>query len=237
MEFKEIIAAGCREWGIELAAGAEERMERFFALLTEANRRFNLTAITEPEEAARRHMLDCLFLLRCEDMTGKRIIDIGCGAGFPSLPLLCARPELDITALDSTKKRVDFVAESCDALGLRINAVCARAEEHIDRGGLRGGLDIAVSRAEAALPVLCELCLPYLRVGGALLAMKSDNPQAEEEILSAAGALRVLGGEPERREKYELDGAARQVLVIRKVRECDRKYPRRYAKILSAPLK
>lgn len=238
MNFTSIVLEGCAQWGIETTPEAVQRMEAFAGLLIEKNRVMNLTAVTEPEEIARRHMLDCVFLRKCGVEVGKRILDIGCGAGFPTMPLLCHEPGLDITALDSTAKRIRFIQESCDALGLPVTAVAARAEEYITKPGMREGFDVVTSRAVAPLNVLAELCLPYVKQGGCFLPLKSVNEAAEDELAAARKAIALLGGKLEKRLQYQIDGMdhLHQVLVIRKVAATPRQYPRRFAKISASPL-
>ncbi len=236
--FKKIIKDGCIDWGIEIKDDAINRMERFMELLIEKNRVMNLTAVTEPEEIARRHMLDCLFLLTCGDFEGKRVLDIGSGAGFPSVPLKCALPDLDITPLDSTAKRMTFIAESCSEMGLVIEPVAARAEEYITKPNMRESFDIVTSRAVAPLNILAELCLPYVKVGGLFLPMKSMGESADAELVNARKAIELLGGKLERARMCHIDGmdSQHQVLVIKKVKSSPAKYPRRFAKISATPL-
>lgn len=238
MEFQQIITQGCSTWNIPLPEQAPGQLEEFSRLLLERNQVMNLTAITRPEEVALRHMLDCLFLLRCGQFEGKDIIDIGSGGGFPGIPLQIARPGARFLLLDSRKKRVDFLEEVCRAMNLPARAVAARAEEAARQKDLRQQFDLAVSRAVAPLNILCELCLPFVRPGGLFLAMKSDNEAARQEIGQAQNAIRRLGGQWKGQQRYLLPGTdvAHQVLVIQKERPTPGAYPRRYAKIESDPL-
>ena len=237
LEFREIVRAGCAEWGLAVTEEALARMERFSDLLIEKNRVMNLTAVTEPPEIARRHMLDSLFLLTCAEFAGKRVLDVGSGAGFPCVPLLCFDPALDITPLDSTQKRMDFIAESCAELGLRVSPIAARAEEAA-MGPLRGSFDLVTSRAVAPLNVLCELCLPFVRPGGLFLPMKTGGAEGAEELAGARNALGQLGGMLEGTREYRIAGVDRphQVLLIRKTAATPDRFPRRYSRIVAKPL-
>ncbi|MDE7011570.1 MAG: 16S rRNA (guanine(527)-N(7))-methyltransferase RsmG, partial [Oscillospiraceae bacterium] len=150
----------------------------------------NLTAITEPEDVARLHLLDSLYLLKSGGL-GKTVVDVGTGAGFPGMPLAIAAPSIEVTLLDSLGKRIAFLEEAAGALGIQnVKCVQARAEEFAVEK--RESFDGAVSRAVAALPVLCELCLPLVKVGGVFVAMKSSH--TEEEIEQAKRAVKLLGG-------------------------------------------
>lgn len=205
--------------------------------LIETNKVMNLTAITEPREICIRHFADCLALLNSYNFTGKRVIDVGCGAGFPGLPLRLAKSDITLTLLDSLAKRINFLSGVCDKLGLSdVELLHARAEEQALKPGYREGYDIAVSRAVADLSMLSEMCLPYVKVGGVMLAMKAAD--CEEEINRAKNAIKTLGGKIEKRFDYTLYGTDRTntVLIIKKVSETPKKYPRRFAKIKASPL-
>lgn len=238
MDFQQIIAQGCFTWNISLPEGAAQRLEQYSDLLLEKNKVMNLTAAARPEDVAARHILDCLFLLNCGEFEGKRAVDVGSGGGFPGVPLQIARPEARFLLLDSRKKRVDFLEEVCQTMGLPACALAARAEEAARQKEMREQFDIAVSRAVAPLNVLCELCLPFVRPGGRFLAMKSDNPAAEQEIARAQNAIRRLGGRIREQKRYLLpDGeTAHQVVIVQKEKPAPTVYPRRYAKIESSPL-
>ena len=237
LDFQSIVRAGCAEWDLPVTDEALARMERFSDLLIEKNRVMNLTAVTEPPEIARRHMLDCLYLLTCADFTGKRVLDVGSGAGFPAVPLLCWDPTLRLTPLDSTQKRMDFIRESCAALGIPVAPMAARAEEAAVPP-LRESFDLVTSRAVAPLNILCELCLPFVRPGGLFLPMKTGGPEGAREIEEARSALAALGGTLEDRREYRVEGVDKphQVLLIRKTGRTPDKYPRRYSKISAKPL-
>lgn len=227
---KQTLITECERLGIALT---QEQIDRFCAFgeaLLEKNKVMNLTAITEPDAVAKMHFADCLALLNAVDCRGKSVIDVGCGAGFPGVPMKLGEPSVRLTLLDSLQKRVNWLRETLDKLGVEAACVAARAEEYV----AREQFDIAVSRAVARLNVLAELCLPFVKVGGYFLAMKGA--AAEEELKEAKRALSVLGGEAERIEAYEIDGALHRVIVVRKVRATPPAYPRRFAKIKQQPL-
>lgn len=224
--------------GLPALGMGEDRIPQlieFSRLLLEKNQVMNLTAITEPREVATLHLLDSLALAAHEELAGKKIIDVGTGAGFPGMPLAIALPGVDMTLLDSLNKRIDFLQEVCNVLSLQdITCVHARAEEFA--AAHRESYDFAVSRAVAALPVLCELCLPLVKVGGAFLAMKSSHSQ--EETDQAAKAISLLGGKLERVTDYSIPTTdiTHRLLTIRKVSPTPKKYPRRFAQIKKQPL-
>ena len=224
----QVIAAGRPG----LPPEAVQAMCRFGQALLEKNRVMNLTAITDPAQVGRLHFLDSLTLLDLADFRGKRVIDVGCGGGFPGVPLKIACPEMELTLLDSLGKRMDWLAQILPGLGVEARCVTARAEEAV--AGCRESYDFAVSRAVARLNVLCELCLPYVQVGGTFLAMKGAAAQAEVE--QARGAIRRLGGEVEQLAAFPQVGQEHAVVVIRKIRPTPAQFPRRFAKIKQQPL-
>ena len=204
----------------------------FGQALLEKNRVMNLTAITEPKAVAELHFLDCIALLRAEDFSGRHVIDIGCGAGFPGVPLKIAEPSIELTLLDSLAKRMTWLRETLPGLGVEAEVVTARAEEFVQTR--REQYDIAVSRAVARLNVLAELCLPYVKMGGAFLAMKGA--LAGEEAEAAKRAVALLGGQIERVFEYPIQDAVHRVVIIRKIRPTPSQYPRAFAKIKKSPL-
>jgi len=219
---------------LELAL-PEDRIDTlcaFGAAVVKQNEVMNLTAITESSAVARLHLLDSLTVMKCLDLSGKKLIDVGCGAGFPGVPLAVCCPELKVTLLDSLGKRVKWLEQTLPALGIRAQCVTARAEEYVTT--CRERYDVATSRAVARLNVLLELTAPYVKVGGFVLAMKGS--AAKEELEEAAGAIKKLGLKLERVEEFTVDGASHPVIVLKKVAPTPRQYPRRYAKIKQAPL-
>ena len=208
---------------------------RYNDLLVETNKVMNLTAITDPVGVATLHFLDCAALLSLVDLKGKRVADVGTGAGFPGMVLRLAEPELQLTLVDALNKRVEFLKTVCGELGLAdVDCVHARAEEFAAEH--REQFDAVASRAVANLPLLCELCLPLVKVGGQFLAMKSVD--SDEELASASHALEVLGGRVEAVKDYTIPGTdvKHRLIVIRKIKETPRKYPRMFAKIKKNPL-
>lgn len=210
-------------------------LEQFSAFMLERNQVMNLTAITEPKDIAALHLLDSLALIPAAGLEAEQIVDVGTGAGFPGIPLAIVRPSLRVTLLDSLGKRVDFLKETCKTLKLdNTECVHARAEEFAV--ARREIFDAAVSRAVAALPVLCELSLPLVRIGGRMLAMKSSH--TEEEIRQAESAVRILGGRLEWVKDYTIPttDVVHRVICIQKVSPTPKKYPRRFALIKKSPL-
>lgn len=220
---------------LSLPTDAAVPLMAFSARLLETNKVMNLTAITEPEDVARLHLLDCAALLNITDFRGKRVVDVGTGAGFPGMPLRILEPDFDLTLLDSLGKRIAFLQRVCDEMGLqRVTCVHARAEEFAAKH--REQYDIATSRAVAALNVLCELTLPLVKVGGRFLAMKAVD--SDEEILAAKSAVAQLGGKVEDIRDYTIPGTdiTHRVVVIGKVKPTPDAFPRAFAKIKKAPL-
>ena len=226
------LRAGLPELGVTIPEGADETLCRFGCELIEQNKVMNLTAITEPEAVARLHLLDCLTVLGCADLKGKTLIDVGCGAGFPGVPLAIACPGAKITLLDSLGKRVKWLEQTLPTLGVEATCVTARAEEAITTR--REQYDYATSRAVARLNILLELTAPYVKVGGKVLAMKGT--AAQEELDKAKNAIRRLGLKLEKVAEFPVDGTAHTVIVLKKVAPTPPQYPRRYAKIKQSPL-
>lgn len=228
----ETLIAGAEDLGLPLPQETLKRLCAFGAAMVRQNEVMNLTAITEPEQVAKLHLLDSLTVLKAGDLAGKTLIDVGCGAGFPGVPVAIACPEAKVTLLDSLGKRMHWLESVLPELGVDARCVTARAEEAVS--ACREQYDYAASRAVARLNILLELTAPYVKVGGAVLAMKGA--AAKEELSEAAGAIRKLGLKRERVLEFTIDGAAHSVIVLRKVMPTPSQYPRRYAKIKQSPL-
>ena len=229
-----LLREGLRELGLDESRA--ETLERFAALLLKKNEVMNLTAITEPEAVAQLHLLDSAALTRFVDLSGKTVVDVGTGAGFPGMPLRILKDDFDLTLLDSLGKRIAWLEEVCGTLGLkRAECVHARAEEFA--AGHRESYDLAVSRAVAQLNVLCELALPLVKKDGLFLAMKSVDSDAE--IDSARSAIGQLGGKIEKLLDYTVPctEVRHRVVLIRKVKPTPRQFPRAFARIKKSPLK
>ena len=218
--------------GLSLAEERQEKLCAFGEAVVEQNKVMNLTAITEPEKVAKLHLLDSLTLLTLEDLAGKTVIDVGCGAGFPGVPVKIACPEVKLTLLDSLGKRMQWLETVLPTLGVDAKCVTARAEEAV--ADCRERYDVATSRAVARLNILLELTAPYVKVGGAVLAMKGT--AAAEELAEAQNAIRKLGLQLEQVKEFPIDGTAHTVIVLKKIAPTPKQYPRRYAKIKQAPL-
>ena len=208
---------------------------RYAELLVEKNKVMNLTAITEPHDVATLHFLDSVAMLSLADLKGKKMADIGTGAGFPGMPLRIVEPSLRLTLLDSLNKRIDFLKEVCADLGLNdVECIHGRAEEFA--ANHREDYDIVTSRAVANLQMLSELCLPLVKVGGYFLSMKAVD--SEEEVNAAKNAIKTLGGQIEKVVDYAIPGTDVQhrLIFIKKIKETPKKYPRAFAKIKKNPL-
>ena len=229
---KKTLSEGLPRLGLQLPESVQDTLCAFGSAVVEQNKVMNLTAITEPEQVAKLHLLDCLSLLTVADLAGKRMIDVGCGAGFPGVPVKIACPQVDLTLLDSLGKRMNWLETVLPQLGVEATCITARAEEAITTR--REQYDIATSRAVARLNILLELTAPYVKVGGYVLAMKGT--AAQEELDEAKNAIRRLGLKLEKIAQFPVDGTAHTVIVLKKVAPTPPQYPRRYAKIKQSPL-
>ncbi|MBR5569473.1 MAG: 16S rRNA (guanine(527)-N(7))-methyltransferase RsmG [Oscillospiraceae bacterium] len=228
----EALCEGLPRLGLELSGETRQKLCDFGHAVVEQNKVMNLTAITEPAQVAKLHLLDSISLLTLQDLKGKTVIDVGCGAGFPGVPVKIACPEAKLTLLDSLGKRMTWLETILPQLGVEAECVTARAEEAV--ATRREQYDFATSRAVARLNILLELTAPYVKVGGAVLAMKGT--AAQEELDEAKTAIKKLGLKLEKVQQFPADGTAHTVIVLRKVAPTPAQYPRRYAKIKQSPL-
>ena len=228
----QTLKEGLPSLGLSLSEETCQTLCRFGEEVIRQNEVMNLTAITEPKQVAKLHLLDSLSVLCAADLAGKKLIDVGCGAGFPGVPVKIGCPEVKLTLLDSLGKRMKWLEKVLPTLGVDAECITARAEEAVvDR---RESYDFATSRAVARLNILLELTAPYVKVGGAVLAMKGA--AAKEELAEAKNAIAKLGLKLEKVVEFPVDGASHWVIVLRKVAPTPAKFPRRYAKIKQMPL-
>ena len=228
----ETLKIGLLQAEINLDEARQNQLCAFGNAVVEQNKVMNLTAITEPAAVAKLHLLDSVCVLKTADLAGKRLIDVGCGAGFPGVPLKIACPQLQLTLLDSLGKRMNWLSTILPQLGVEAECVTARAEEAVQ--SRRESYDFATSRAVARLNILLELTAPYVRVGGKVLAMKGS--AAREELEESRNAIKRLGLKLEEVKEFQIDGASHSVIVLKKVAPTPPQYPRRYAKIKQSPL-
>lgn len=228
----DTLKEGLTQLGLTLSETQINTLCAFGKAVVRQNEVMNLTAITEDAAVAKLHLLDSLTVLCCADLKGKSLIDVGCGAGFPGVPLAIACPEAKVTLLDSLGKRMKWLEQVLPTLGIPAECVTARAEEAV--AARRESYDFATSRAVARLNILLELTAPYVKVGGAVLALKGA--AAREELAECKNAIRQLGLKLENVKEFPIDGTKHAILILRKVAPTPRQYPRRYAKIKQSPL-
>lgn len=234
----QIFEKKLNELGIVLSDVQKEQFDRFYELLVEWNKVMNLTGITEYEEVNEKHFVDSLSIVKAVDMeTVHTVIDIGTGAGFPGIPLKIAFPHLKIVLLDSLNKRIKFLNEVIDQLGLTdISTIHGRAEDYAKQAEYREQFDLCVSRAVANLSILSEYCIPYVKVGGMFIPYKSG--EIDEEVAQAKKAVHLLGGRLENVVKFQLPESeiSRSFVKIKKVNNTTKKYPRKSGLPAKEPL-
>ena len=240
---RDILIEGLKQMGLSPTDAQISKLEQYAALLLEQNRAMNLTAITEPEQVARLHFLDSAALLRSDldagpfDFTGKAVIDVGTGAGFPGIVLKILEPSISLTLADSLGKRVSWLKNVCEALSLDgVRCFHARAEELSLEDGFRDSFDVAVSRAVASYPLLCELCLPYVKPGGVFFAMKSVGSEAE--VHAGENAVKRLGAKALGHWDYTIPGTdvTHRVVGAKQLTATPKGLPRSWGKIKKSPL-
>ena len=218
-----------RECGIELSDDMAVKLDKLAEYMVEYNKNVNLTRITDPDEIVEKHYIDSILPLTMVDVPrGTKAVDVGAGAGFPSLPMKIYRDDLEFTLVDSSNKRITYLDSACGILGLSCETVHARSEELGQNAKYREKYGLAVARAVASLNVLCEYCLPFVKTGGMFLALKGEKDESAE----AENAVKKLGGEIVDVKKYSLpSGDSRNLVVIRKISGTPAQYHRVSAKI------
>ena len=215
-----------------------QKFQKYYELLVEWNEKINLTAITEPCDVAQKHFIDCMAIFKSGVISdGASVIDVGTGAGFPGLVMKICNPTIDVTLMDSLNKRINFLNEVASALCIDVNCVHSRAEDAGRNKLYREKFDVCASRAVANLATLSELCLPFVKEGGYLAALKG--PKAQEEIDQAKNAIKLLGGRVENIIEYKIANTeyAHNIVLVKKISAISSLYPRKAPKPSKEPLK
>ena len=228
----ETLKCGLPALGLSLSDEVNQSLCAFGRAMVKQNEVMNLTGITEDAAVAKLHLLDSLTVCASVDLGGKTLIDVGCGAGFPGVPLAIACPDTKVTLLDSLGKRMKWLQEVLPALGVQATCITGRAEEEVTK--CREQFDVATSRAVARLNILLELTAPYVKLGGFVVALKGS--AAKEELAEAKNAIKKLGLQLQEVKEFDIDGAVHSVIVLKKIGFTPPQYPRRFAKIKQSPL-
>jgi 16S rRNA (guanine527-N7)-methyltransferase len=235
---QDLLVSGAEDLGIVLSEQQVGQLSAYVALLLEWNTRFNLTRITDPTDIVTKHLLDSLMCLAAVDLPeGASVIDVGTGGGLPGIPVKIARPDIKLTLLDSTRKKLAFLEEVVAQLDLNdVRIVHGRAEETAHSTGMREKFDVVIARAVSETRILAEYTIPYLRVGGVLVALKSKD--IDEELSAAKKSISSLGGHIKAVKKLQLPHTdiQRSIVIVEKKSPTNRRYPRRHSEIIQKPL-
>lgn len=238
MEFYELMIRAADDVGLEMTEDKYNKFMKYMRLLQNWNEKINLTAITEDEDIIKKHFIDCIKAFKRDEFkNANTLIDVGTGAGFPGLPIAIMREDLDVTLLDSLNKRINFLNIVIRELGLKnVTTIHSRAEDGARDKKLRENFDIATSRAVANMSVLSEFCLPYVKVGGNFIALKG--PSVEQEIQNSKNAIGTLGGKLIDICEVEIEDTElkHNLVVVKKIKECGKTYPRKPSSITKKPL-
>ena len=239
MEFYDLMAKAAEDVGLELTTEQYDQFITYMRFLQEWNEKINLTAILEDEEIIKKHFIDSIKAFKRDEFKKNvNMIDVGTGAGFPGIPIAIMNPNINVTLLDSLNKRIKFLDIVISKLGLKnIKTIHSRAEDGARNKKLREKFDIATSRAVANMSVLSEYCLPYVKVGGKFIALKG--PAVDQEIEESDVAIKTLGGELEQicEVKIEDTDLRHNLVVVKKIKECAKTYPRKAGTISKNPIK
>lgn len=238
MDIVETLKCGAEEYGVVLDDEKTEKFMLYMKLIKEWNEKINLTAIVDDDGIVKKHFLDSLSLIST-GLIGEKmsLIDVGTGAGFPGIPLKIVFPDMKVTLLDSLQKRVNFLNEVINELGLKkIEAVHERCEEAGHKNKYREKYDIATARAVAAMPVLCEYCIPFVKPHGHFIAMKG--PSAYDEVNTAKNAIGTLGGKLEGIKEIKImdEDLSHNVIIVDKIKNTDKRFPRKAGKVEKNPI-
>ena len=236
-QIEELLAESCKKINIELTEKQIKQFMDYKDMLLEWNEKFNLTAITDEREIILKHFVDCLAISAGAELAGKKIIDVGTGAGFPGVPVKIAFPDTQMTLLDSLNKRITFLEELKNKLGLEnVTCIHSRAEDGGADKNLREGFDLCISRAVANLAVLSEYCLPFVKVGGCFISMKG--PDVKDELNESEKAIKVLGGEVKEIKLINIPETDinHSLIIIKKIKPTPSKYPRKAGKAKKEPI-
>lgn len=239
MDFFQLMRDSAAEAGIELTEEQYNKFIKYKELVLEWNQKINLTAITEDSEFITKHFIDCIKIFKSNEIkNANSIIDVGTGAGFPGIPIAILAPEKKVCLLDSLNKRINFLDTVVSDLNLKnVRTVHSRAEDGARNSEFRENFDVAVSRAVANMTVLSEFCLPYVKVKGSFVALKG--PAIEDEISESKNAIKKLGGEIKNIIEVDIEGTDlhHNIVIVDKVKECPKQYPRKAGTVSKKPLK
>ena len=239
MDFYNIMKTAADEVNVQFDEQMYDRFIKYMRLVQEWNQKINLTAITEDEEFIKKHFIDCIKAFKSDELkNAKTIIDVGTGAGFPGMPIAILREDIEVTLLDSLNKRINFLNLVIKELGLKnVITIHSRAEDGARKKELREKFDVATSRAVANMAVLSEFCLPYVKVSGYFVALKG--PAIEEELANSEKALDILGGKFLRVDETIIEGTDlnHNIVIVEKIKQCPKTYPRKAGIVAKKPIK
>lgn len=239
MKYYELMKEACDRVSMEFNKDKYNKFMKYMQLLQEWNEKINLTAITEDEDVVKKHFIDCINAFSVEEFkNANTIIDVGTGAGFPGLPIAIMREDANVTLLDALNKRISFLNIVIAELGLKnIRTIHSRAEEGSREDEHRETYDIATSRAVANMSMLSEFCMPYVKIGGYFIPLKG--PSIDEEMEKGKNAIKILGGEIQQVKEVKVEDTdlKHNLVVVKKIKSCGKKYPRNMGNIKKNPLK